>query len=387
MFAKAEEEPLFPQLIIPEEYNAPHKNFVFENQRDVAKTIMEEWKKPKGQRVVLLKAQMQSGKTGVMRHLCYLTYVEEEYKALGLEKNIDSPYALHVMCNIVENKLRKQAENALKDVLPFGNEQVSHPASKFWWNTKKEGKKIIKRLRKKVCEGMRENSILMIDESHFGTGVKGRIDKMLKKLNRALGNDFSLENMRKKNVYLLIVSATPFAEEGDNTAQKRIVELIPVNKPDAVPPTVYYSVPRMLELDRIIDNRFKFKPFQKKTAKDIGEELEKVLSELPKQNGFIFLRCVVTSKNSRAWFKELTDYLDSVPAYEHVHPKTKKITKYPKYPVLFYNASISKNTNDFDESFEKLFTMKSKDKFGEELTGLDKVLSASPGRFVFVFVE
>jgi hypothetical protein len=50
-------------------------NYVHPIARKVAEEIVAEWAKPDGHRIVVLQASMQSGKTSVIRHICYLLNV------------------------------------------------------------------------------------------------------------------------------------------------------------------------------------------------------------------------------------------------------------------------------------------------------------------------
>jgi hypothetical protein len=77
--------------------------------------------------------------------------------------------------------------------------------------------------------------------------------------------------MKDKNVYLLLVSATPFSELGINTIDKKIFTLQPA-------PT-YYGIHKMIEKKRIYDSR-SLKIFNLKTEVEIGEELENLLNTM-----------------------------------------------------------------------------------------------------------
>jgi hypothetical protein len=72
--------------------NKKHKSYVHQNARDTAREIVNEWKKPNGNRMALLASQMQSGKTSVMRHIAYLLNVKKERNKLKLQE--DSVYCI-----------------------------------------------------------------------------------------------------------------------------------------------------------------------------------------------------------------------------------------------------------------------------------------------------
>jgi chloramphenicol 3-O-phosphotransferase len=80
-------------------------------------------KKPDGHRMILLKAQMQAGKTGVIRHICYLLNVQKEYLNLKIDED-----NVHVLCNLSDNALVRQTRERLEGVMIFPAMNINHPA-------------------------------------------------------------------------------------------------------------------------------------------------------------------------------------------------------------------------------------------------------------------
>jgi len=108
------------------DYDNPElPNYVHENARKVAKEIFDHFNR--GTRVVVLRAQMQCGKTSVIRHLCYLLNVCEYYHALGLSSN-DRVYVLN---NLSDNSLRDQTRERLKGVMVYSELNVNHADSMY----------------------------------------------------------------------------------------------------------------------------------------------------------------------------------------------------------------------------------------------------------------
>jgi ATP:corrinoid adenosyltransferase len=144
--------------------NADKKRYVHENAREVAERIVQEWENPEGERMIVLKAEMQSGKTSVIRHICYLLNVKNRSKNLKIkDENI------HVLCAKSEKILVAQTADKLIGVTSAASTHVSHPTSACW-------------KRANRIKDMSENSVLIVDECHYGAVHLGVIEKMLKKL-------------------------------------------------------------------------------------------------------------------------------------------------------------------------------------------------------------
>lgn len=207
-------------FISKEDYdNADLPNYVHDNAREVAMQIFNHF--VRGTRIVVLRAQMQCGKTSVVRHLCYLLNVCEYYRALGLSSN-DRVYVLN---NISDNALRDQTRERLKGVMIYSDLNVNHAVSRMYSPANLSS----------VLETIKQDRLLISDESHYGTTRGGVVDQIMATTNSRLAGD--IPAMRDNNTYLLLVSATPFAEIGlesvsDNisnglVAPKAIVTLKP----------------------------------------------------------------------------------------------------------------------------------------------------------------
>lgn len=168
-------------------------NYVHENARKVAQEIFDHFNR--GTRVVVLRAQMQCGKTSVIRHLCYLLNVREYYRALGLSGN-DRVYVLN---NLSDNSLRDQTRERLKGVMILSGMNVNHAQSSIYKDDT-------------FLDKIKQDRLLISDESHYGTDSGSMVDKIMTMTNSRLAGD--IPGMRANNTYLLLVSATPFAEIG-----------------------------------------------------------------------------------------------------------------------------------------------------------------------------
>lgn len=186
----------FEWRISKEDYDNPHgKDYVYSEARSIAEQILSEWKKSDGERMVLLKAQMQCGKTSIIRHLCYLLNVEGHCKALGLSDD-----ATFVLSHLNDNSLVQQTASRLEGVMIDPNYNVYHPAKRA----------LKQNVAGNVLDALEKDRVLICDESHFGTGEEGRIDNLCRRINSPLWYDKA--SMKERNTFVLLISATPFAE-------------------------------------------------------------------------------------------------------------------------------------------------------------------------------
>jgi hypothetical protein len=149
--------------------------------------------------MVLLKALMQGGKTSVMRHLCCLINVKGGWEGLELQSNNSA----FVLSHLNDNELVLQTVSRLEGVMIYPIYNVFHP-SKHALNPKAKDNSI---------KTLSRNRVLICDESHYGTGIGGkadRIHKLCELMNSPLWYD--KKTMVKFNTYVVLISATPFAE-------------------------------------------------------------------------------------------------------------------------------------------------------------------------------
>jgi hypothetical protein len=186
----------FEWKVSKEEYDDPNgQNYVHPEARKVAEQILAEWKKSGGERLVLLKAQMQCGKTSIIRHLCYLLNVEEHCHSLGLGN--DSTF---VLSHLNDNSLVMQTAERLQGVMIDPQFNVFHPAKRALKSSSGGN----------VIDSLIKNRVLICDESHYGAGGEGRIDELFTRINSPLWYDKT--GMEEHNTFVLLISATPFAE-------------------------------------------------------------------------------------------------------------------------------------------------------------------------------
>ena len=166
---------------------AVEKGIPFPNQREAAKQILRQFTANQI-RYVLLKADVQSGKTGVYQFLIQLMF----------EANmIDQAY---IVCGSHETELLKQCENDVHE----------WQSSKGYWN---DGKHItvVFRQRFERVRMITKRTLIICDETHLVAGVDQTLNQFMIKhgLTMAGTND----KMKHDDTYIVSVDATPFAEE------------------------------------------------------------------------------------------------------------------------------------------------------------------------------
>jgi hypothetical protein len=160
-------------------------SYVYPNARQVAEDVIAEWKKPNGHRMVVVKAEMQSGKTSVMRHLCYLLNVKGETTNLEVdEENV------HILSSIPDTDLWMQTRERMRGVMKFPEKNVHHSSRPIWKNKDYQ----LKMMKKRV---------LILDESHWGSAEGGRISKILKAGHSSYA--YNWHEMKDSNTFVVFV--------------------------------------------------------------------------------------------------------------------------------------------------------------------------------------
>lgn len=158
-----------------------------------------------------------------MRHLCYLINVLGEHEALG--KDGIGNDSVYVLSQLNDNDLVDQTAERLQGVMIDPTFNVFHRA-----------RGLKKKNAGNILEDLSHNRVIICDESHYGTGQTGRIANIMTQIGSPMWYDRA--TMKKNNTYLLLVSATPFAEVGVNTEGKKIIDMVPGDE--------YFGVKQML---------------------------------------------------------------------------------------------------------------------------------------------
>lgn len=158
-----------------------------------------------GQRHVILTAQMQSGKTGTFHNLIHRMHSSELVK-----------HSVQ-LCGMSDTRLYEQARD---DALEYNESLVE---------TGKLVVRYLQHFKKFNLPRTTRDILLILDESDRDSNVGSRLDGLLARAGIPInGNSDILE---QRNIYIVSVSATPFAEYSDvvhkNSNNKPIVHLHP----------------------------------------------------------------------------------------------------------------------------------------------------------------
>jgi len=156
-------------------------------------------------RHVILTAQMQSGKTGTFHNI-----IERMHTSGLVNKSI-------LLCGMSDDNLYKQA---VRDASEYNSLLV---------DTCKLKVKYLQHLNRFNISDTFRDALIIIDESDRDSKVGSRMDKLLS--NAGIPINGNTHILKERNIYIVSVSATPFAEYSDvvhkNSREKPIVHLRP----------------------------------------------------------------------------------------------------------------------------------------------------------------
>jgi hypothetical protein len=216
-------------------------SYVHDNQIDSALEIIENFKL--GNRWVLLMAQMQSGKSGTFFSVPYIiTRNKSIQRDLNLITDDNDEVNIFMLTPMSDTELVEQFE---QDIVNFTGINLKRNVIHG-----REMKRLMDLSDSKtesdyaMLQKLKYNSIIMIDESHYGSDKDQILNKFLKNVLEIQAND-NQDALKMKNIYIVSISATPMAERGSMgiSGYKKIVELI--NTP------AYYGIIDMYEGGKI----------------------------------------------------------------------------------------------------------------------------------------
>lgn len=213
---------------------------IYTNQRRTASDIREHFKA--GQRWVHLEAEMQVGKTGVVAALAEL---------------YEDVCQMYFYTALPYTDIKKQNQERLPSLIMV--------------NANSKDTNLL------TLEFKREETILVIDENHWGSQKRSNMHKLL--LSAGVDLSKAPSEWQAKNVKILTVSATPFQMRAVNTAAKDNAVFVYHS-----PGTSYYGLRDMLNRDVI---RQTFGIWDGEVLKG---EFIRLLQSLPTENSIALVR-------------------------------------------------------------------------------------------------
>lgn len=196
--------------------NASDNGYIFDRQINVAKEIVKTFLNKNTRRNhVILNAQMQSGKTSVINATLNIVNSLHLESVMGINKYFILTGMNDVMLrNQTYERLIEQVKMANTTNSYFTKKHSKHDSNKYY---------VIKNSDLMAYEGTLENSLIFIDESHYGSNDKNILSQFLYKH----GINWKDENsLIQKNIYIVSVSATPFNEIiSDTVNAKKCIKL------------------------------------------------------------------------------------------------------------------------------------------------------------------
>lgn len=256
-------------------FDTKDTNYVFDNQIETAKEIIYNFFTNEDSRWNLLFAEMQSGKSGTFFSIPYIISRNALLvKKLGIDM-FDDEINVFLLTGMNEKELIVQFE---KDINGFTGmditKNVLHNSemSKFLKNPEYTWNET----DKTVIDRMRKNSLILIDESHYGSDKNQILDKFLRQILKINPNGDNAP-LKENNIYVVSISATPMSEFINANVSDFSKKIVPLKNA-----TGYYGICDMFNNNKIFD-AYDLKP------DSIDKFLDKTLNN--KKTGYILVRC------------------------------------------------------------------------------------------------
>lgn len=217
-------------------FNKKH-GYLFDSQINTAKSIVESLaRKVTRRNHVILAAKMQSGKTGVCNAVVNIISQTPLYRHLGIDKYM-------FITGMNDCGLKQQTLKRVEEQIIGANKDNIYSGLRSKKNLSPNHYFVMKNSDLLKYEGNIDNSLIFIDEAHYGSNEKNILSKFLYQHEI----DWKDTNeLIKRNIYIVSVSATPFDEiVSDTKTVKNIVELKPSKE--------YVGVSEFIKKGQVID--------------------------------------------------------------------------------------------------------------------------------------
>lgn len=210
--------------------NAPY--YIFQEQRDAAVEIA--YRLILGTTWVILVAQPQSGKTGVLQMLAWMRSRYNNLRNRLLDDIIDSDN-IHIVTGMNCCDWKQQTIKRMMPFLPSAIDQVLHNP---------DIKKLLNRSGSKL-NMMQKRSLIAMDESHIGSDVNSMTDQLLISIKVSPDGRDANSSSSASPPRIVSVSASPMAEVTSNreSQHKALVSLFTGSN--------YYSISDLLNDNRV----------------------------------------------------------------------------------------------------------------------------------------
>ena len=217
-------------------FNKKH-GYLFDSQINTAKDVVANLaRKTTRRNHVILAAKMQSGKTGVCNAVVNIISQTSLHRYLAIDKYM-------FITGMNDCGLKSQTLKRVEEQIIGANKDNIYSGLRSKKNLSPNHYFVMKNSDLLKYEGDINNSIIFIDEAHYGSNDKNILSKFL----YAQGINWKDTNdLIKRNIYIVSVSATPFDEIVSDTKEvKSIIELQPSKE--------YIGVSEFLKNGQVMD--------------------------------------------------------------------------------------------------------------------------------------
>lgn len=196
--------------------------YLFDSQIETAKNIVKSLIKHTTRRNhVVLAAKMQSGKTGVCNSVVNIITQTNLDKEMMVNKYF-------FITGMNDCGLKKQTLNRVKEQVIGASDDNIYIGKRSKKNLSENRFFVMKNSDILKYDGTIDNSVIFIDEAHYGSNESNVLTKFLVK-NKINWKDST--DLITRNIYIISVSATPFDEIVSDTKKcKQIVDLKPTSE-------------------------------------------------------------------------------------------------------------------------------------------------------------
>ena len=217
-------------------FNKKH-GYLYDSQINTAKDVVANLaRKTTRRNHVILAAKMQSGKTGVCNAVVNIISQTSLHRYLAIDKYM-------FITGMNDCGLKSQTLKRVEEQIIGANKDNIYSGLRSKKNLSPNHYFVMKNSDLLKYEGDINNSIIFIDEAHYGSNDKNILSKFL----YAQGINWKDTNdLIKRNIYIVSVSATPFDEIVSDTKEvKSIIELQPSKE--------YIGVSEFLKNGQVMD--------------------------------------------------------------------------------------------------------------------------------------
>ena len=196
-------------------FDSNDENYIYDSQINTARKIIMQLASDDEERTnhVMLLAPMQSGKTATCISVINIINKAKLYKPMNINKYF-------FITGMNDCGLKNQTFLRVKNQVIGANDNNITDNARKTANSKYF---VFKNSDLLAYDGVLDNSLIFIDESHYGSNAKNVLTKFLEKHSINWKNEDSLT---QRNIYIVSVSATPFDElVSDTLSCKKTVEL------------------------------------------------------------------------------------------------------------------------------------------------------------------